>query len=44
MGFLNTEKSGYNNYDLNIDLIKNQMDHIEKVVDINSVAIGSDFD
>ena len=44
MGFLNAKQPGKDNYDLGFDSIKNQIDHIVEVADINSVAIGSDFD
>ena len=44
MGFLNAEKPGEDNYEMGFDSIKNQIDHIVKIADINTVAIGSDFD
>ncbi len=44
MGFLNTEQPGKDNYEMTFDSIKNQIDYIVKVADINTVAIGSDFD
>ncbi len=44
MGFLNAEKPGEDNYEMGFDAIKTQIDHIAKIADINTVAIGSDFD
>ena len=44
MEFLNAEKPGEDNYEMGFDSIKNQIDHIVKIADINTVAIGSDFD
>ena len=44
MGFLNAEKPGKENYEMYFDTIKNHIDHIINITDINTIAIGSDFD
>ncbi|MHA1254415.1 MAG: dipeptidase [Promethearchaeota archaeon] len=44
MGFLNAENPGKENYQMEFDTIKNHIDHIIDISDINTVAIGSDFD
>ena len=44
MGFLNAEKPGEEDYDMNFDTVKKHIDHIINITDINTVAIGSDFD
>ncbi len=44
MGFLNSENPGKDNIDLGFDIIKNHIDHMISLADINIVAMGSDFD
>jgi membrane dipeptidase len=44
MEFLNSKHPGKENYEMGFDHIKNQIDYIVKLADINTVAIGSDFD
>lgn len=44
MGFLNPENPGRENPDLGFQSIKKHIDHIVELTDINTVAIGSDFD
>jgi len=44
MGFLNAEQPGKEDYNIGLDSIKDHIDHIATIADINTIAIGSDFD
>lgn len=44
MTFLNVENPGKQDPNLGFDVIKDQMDYIINLTDINTVAIGSDYD
>ncbi|MHA1111043.1 MAG: dipeptidase [Promethearchaeota archaeon] len=42
--FLNPEKPGKTNRELGFEVVKQHIDHIVSVADINTVSMGSDFD
>ncbi len=44
MGFLNAEQPGKEDYNMGLNSIKDHIDRIINISDINTIAIGSDFD
>ncbi|MFX0058332.1 MAG: dipeptidase [Candidatus Hodarchaeota archaeon] len=44
LNFLDPKRLGGNNFDLGLDAIQKHIDHIAEITDINTIAIGSDFD